>query len=128
MKNIVLITIIWLLSNNLIAQNSVNIIGGGRSTEPSPAGLFAKNAEVCYDFPRTSYLASLIISHSDIKENGNVTQTAVFYQLSLHKLSVPKAIIAIGMDGVDCKFTAIDSKGFFMSNYTLRENLARVKV
>ena len=120
--------IVFILSvNNLIAQEDELVVSSGRmSALPFVAG-FAKRAEVCYEFPRTAFLASLIIYHSDIKVTGDVNKVDIMHNFLLRDISVPKLVVAFGMDGRNFKYAWID-RGIFISNYSEGNNLPNLKL
>jgi len=121
MKQILCCIFFILCVHNLIAQEDELVVSSGRMSALPFAG-FAKQAEVCYEFPRTTFLASLVIYHSDIKVTGDVNKVDIMRNFLLRDISVPKLVVAFGMDGRDFKYVCIDS-GIFMSNYSEGNNL-----
>ena len=117
-----------MLSNFVIAQDGIVAVGGGRTTGPSPMAIFAKKADIVYEFLPTRFLASLNINHSDIKNEANVAKAELFMNYPLHDLGSPKLIIAIGLDGRECKFADVTSRGGYMCLYSSRYKLPNVNV
>ena len=115
-----------LFVNNLVAQEDELVVSYGRISASLPAVAFAKHAEVCYEFPRTSFLASLVIYHSDINAKGDVNKADVMHNFLLYDIEVPKLIVAFGMDGRDLKYVWI-SRGNFRCNYSEGNNLPNLK-
>ena len=126
MKQILCCIFFILCVQNLIAQEDEFVVSSGRISALPFAG-FAKRAEVSYEFPRTTFLASLVIYHSDIKVTGDVNKVDIMHNFLLRDISVPKLVVAFGMDGRDFKYVYMDS-GIFMSNYSEGNNLPNLKI
>lgn len=120
--------LLLLLSNYLVAQDGLVVVGGGISNGPSPAAVFAKKVDIVYEFLPTNFLASLNIYHSDIKADANINKAELFMNYSLHDLDSPKLIIALGLDGREFKYADITTRSSYMCIYSLRYKLPSVKV
>ena len=127
MKRFLCCIVLMLCVHNLIAQEDELVASSGSMSSLTFVSGFAKRAEVCYEFPRTTFLASLFIYHSDIKVTGDVNKVDVMHYFLLRDISVPKLVVAFGMDGRDFKYVWVDS-GIFMSNYSEGNNLPNLKI